>query len=73
MDRDGSLILTAPEECPEATIEETARKKQLWVHTKLAQKRLLFRTRVQKEYLTGEGFPVPWAQLPPAPGGCRGR
>jgi hypothetical protein len=56
MDRDGSLILTAPEDCPEATIEETARKKQLWVHTKLAEKRLLFRPRAQKEYVTGEGF-----------------
>lgn len=56
VDRDGSLILTAPEDCPEATIEEIVRKKQLWVHTKLAQKRLLFRPRAQKEYVTGEGF-----------------
>ncbi len=56
VDRDGSLILTAPEDCPEATIEETARKKQLWVHTKLAQKRRLFRPRAPKEYVTGEGF-----------------
>jgi predicted metal-dependent hydrolase len=56
VDRDGSLILTAPEDCPEATIEETARKKQLWVHTKLAEKRLLFRPRAQNEYVTGEGF-----------------
>ncbi len=56
VDRDGSLILTAPEDCPEATIEETARKKQMWVHTKLAEKRLLFRPRAPKEYVTGEGF-----------------
>ena len=56
VDRDGSLSLTAPEDCPEATIEETARKKQLWVHTKLAEKRLLFRPRAKKDYVTGEGF-----------------
>jgi predicted metal-dependent hydrolase len=56
VDRDGSLILTAPDDCPEETIEQTARKKQLWVHTKLAEKRLLFRPTAPKEYVTGEGF-----------------
>ena len=56
VDRDGSLILTAPDDCPEETIEETAHKKQLWVHTKLAEKRLLFRPKPPKEYVTGENF-----------------
>ena len=56
VDRDGSLILRAPEDCPIELIEETARKKQLWVHTKLAEKSLLFRPRPPKEYVTGEGF-----------------
>ncbi len=56
VDRDGSLVLTAPNDCPEDTIEEAARKKELWVHTKLAEKRLLFRPRPPKEYVTGENF-----------------
>ena len=56
VDRDGSLILTAPHDCPTQTIEQTARKKGLWVHTKLAEKRLLFRPKPPKEYVTGEGF-----------------
>jgi predicted metal-dependent hydrolase len=56
VDRDGSLILSAPDDCPLATIEETARKKQLWVHTKLTEKRLLFRSKPPKEYVTGESF-----------------
>jgi predicted metal-dependent hydrolase len=56
VDRDGSLILTAPEDCPEETIQQTARKKELWIHTKLAEKRLLFRPKPPKEYVTGEGF-----------------
>lgn len=56
VDRDGSLILTAPKDCPEETVEEVARKKQLWVHTKLAEKRLLFRPKPPKEYVTGENF-----------------
>jgi predicted metal-dependent hydrolase len=72
VDRDGSLILTAPEGCPEATIEETARKKQMWVQTKLAEKRLLFRPRPEG-ILDRRRLPVPRAQLPPAPGGRRGR
>ena len=56
VDRDGSLILSAPEDCPTQTIEETARKRQLWVHKKLAEKSLLFRPNPPKEYVTGEGF-----------------
>ncbi len=56
VDRDGSLILTAPHDCPTQTIEQTARKKGLWVHTKLAEKRFLFRPKPPKEYVTGENF-----------------
>lgn len=56
VDRDGSLILRAPEDCPTQVIEQTARKKQLWVRTRLAEKSLLFRPRSPKEYVTGEGF-----------------
>lgn len=56
VDRDGSLILTAPDDCPEETIQQTAHKKELWVQTKLAEKRLLFRPKPPKEYVTGEGF-----------------
>lgn len=55
-DRAGSLILTAPADCPEETIQQTARKKELWVQTKLAEKRLLFRPRAPKGYVTGEDF-----------------
>lgn len=56
VDRDGSLILSAPDDCSTQTIEQTARKKQLWVHTKLTEKRLLFRPKPPKKYVTGEGF-----------------
>lgn len=56
VDRDGSLILTAPKDCSEETIQHIARKKELWVQTKLAEKRLLFRPRPPKEYVTGENF-----------------
>jgi predicted metal-dependent hydrolase len=54
--RDGSLILSAPEDCPTELIEETARKKRPWVQNKLAEKSFLFRPRSPKEYVTGGGF-----------------
>ena len=56
VDRDGSLILIAPEDSSRETITQTVRKKGLWVHTKLAEKRILFRPKAPKEYVTGEGF-----------------
>jgi predicted metal-dependent hydrolase len=56
VDRDGSLILSAPVDCPLEVIEHTAREKQFWVYTKLAQKQLLFQPRPAKEFVTGEGF-----------------
>lgn len=39
-----------------AEIETVARDKQLWVHTKLAEKQLLAQPYRPKEYLAGEGF-----------------
>jgi predicted metal-dependent hydrolase len=56
VDRDGSLVLSAPEDCPVERIEEIAREKQFWVYTKLAQKNLLFRPPPSKEYVSGESF-----------------
>jgi predicted metal-dependent hydrolase len=56
VDRDGSLILSAPMDCPTELIEQAARKKQLWIHTKLAEKRLLAQPVKTKEFVTGEGF-----------------
>ena len=56
VERDGSLVLSAPADCPVERVEEIAREKQLWVYTKLAEKRLLFRPPPQKEYVSGETF-----------------
>jgi predicted metal-dependent hydrolase len=56
VDRDGSLVLSAPTDCCLARVEEIAREKQFWVYTKLAEKNLLFRTPPPKEYVSGESF-----------------
>ena len=56
VDRDGSLVLAAPTDCPTELIEGAARKKLFWVHNKLARKRILLPDTPKKEYVTGEGF-----------------
>ena len=56
VDRDGSLLLHAPTDCPRSTIEQVAETKQVWVHTKLAEKEMLNASAVEKEYVPGEGF-----------------
>ena len=56
VDRDGSLRLSAPEDCPLETVERVARQKRLWVHRKLAEKRRLNESAVDKEYVSGETF-----------------
>jgi predicted metal-dependent hydrolase len=56
VDRDGSLVLAAPTDCPIEFIEGAAREKLFWVHTKLARKRVLLPDTPEKEYVTGEGF-----------------
>jgi predicted metal-dependent hydrolase len=47
---------SAPADCSLDLIEETARKKLLWVHKRLAEKRLLRHPAPEKEFVTGEGF-----------------
>lgn len=57
IDRDGALILHAPSDCRRETIESIGREKSLWVHTKLAERDLLFRPAHQREFVSGESFP----------------
>lgn len=56
VDRDASLLLTAPVTCATQQLEEVARRKQFWVYTKLAEKALLAWPPLERTYVTGEGF-----------------
>jgi predicted metal-dependent hydrolase len=56
VDRDGTLLLHAPADCPVAQVEAVARQRQLWVHSKLAEKQRLATSRQPKSYVPGEGF-----------------
>lgn len=57
VDRDGDLILFAPLECDDATLERFVREKRLWIYRKLAEKELLRQPVSDRQYVSGEGFP----------------
>lgn len=56
VDRDGELLIAAPDDAPMHVLEDFVREKQYWVYTKLAKKEELRHTVPTKEYVTGEGF-----------------
>ncbi len=56
VDRDGSLIVNAPNDCDEAELIAFAHDKRMWVYKKLAEKDLLLSQRPTKEFVCGEGF-----------------
>jgi predicted metal-dependent hydrolase len=56
VERDGSLIVTAPPGCDEAELAAFAHEKRMWVYRKLAEKDLLLSHRPAKEFVSGEGF-----------------
>jgi len=56
VDRDGSLIVSAPSDCEEADLVAFAHEKRNWVYKKLAEKDLLLSPRPTREFVTGEGF-----------------
>jgi len=57
VDRGGELIISAPEGCAPAQLEEFVREKRFWLYTKLAEKEALRRPAPPKEFVSGEGFP----------------
>lgn len=56
VDRDGSLIVSAPQDCDENALAKFAHEKRMWVYRKLAEKDLLLSRRPSKEFVNGEGF-----------------
>ena len=56
VERDGSIIVRAPETIPDERIEDMVEAKRLWIYQTLAEWRDLNATRVFREYRNGEGF-----------------
>jgi len=56
IERDGRVLVRAPEEIPSEKIEDIVASKQYWIYKNLAEWRDLNATRVLREYRNGEGF-----------------
>lgn len=56
VERDGRLIVRAPETVPDERIEDIVAAKRYWIYKTLAEWRDLNATRVLREYRNGEGF-----------------
>ncbi len=57
VERDGSLVLSAPPDIADARLEQFAKQKRSWVYQKLAAKEALPPALPAREFVTGEGFP----------------
>ncbi len=57
VERGGELVLSAPDECALATMEDFVREKRFWIYKKLAEKEVLRADPPRKDYASGEGFP----------------
>ena len=57
VDRDGTLVISAPRGCDQVVLERFVREKRFWLYTKLAEKESLRKPVANKEFVTGEGFP----------------
>jgi len=56
IERDGSVMVRAPEHVPDARIAEIVDAKRYWIYRNLAEWRELNAARVIREYKNGEGF-----------------
>lgn len=56
IERDGSIVVRAPESIPDERIEDMVEAKRIWIYKNLAEWRDLNATRVLREYRNGEGF-----------------
>lgn len=57
VDRGGELVLSAPADCPPATMADFVRAKRFWIYTKLAEKEALRAEPRRRRFVSGEGFP----------------
>lgn len=56
VERDGRVVLAAPEGLAEARLLDFLRDKQFWMYTKLAERATKERAIGAKEFVSGEGF-----------------
>ncbi len=56
IERDGSVLVRAPEWADDEQVEDLVKSKHYWIYQSLAEWRDLNATRVLREYKNGEGF-----------------
>lgn len=56
IERDGRVLVRAPESVPDERIEDLVEAKRYWIYKNLAEWRDINATRVLREYRNGEGF-----------------
>lgn len=56
IERDGRVLVRAPESIPDERIEDLVEAKSYWIYKNLAEWRDLNATRVRREYRDGKGF-----------------
>ncbi len=56
IERDGSVVVRAPEEVSDERIEDLVEAKRFWIYKNLAEWRDLNATKVLREFKPGEGF-----------------
>lgn len=57
IDRDGELVIAAPEGLDDAVMADFVREKRFWLYTKIAEKEARQHVVPKKEFVNGEGFP----------------
>jgi predicted metal-dependent hydrolase len=57
VERDGALVIRAPERATAERLKAFIREKRVWVYRKTAEKQALRHAVPVKEYVSGEGFP----------------
>jgi predicted metal-dependent hydrolase len=57
IERDGSLIITAPSKASQQTLENIVQQKSQWIYKHLLKKQEINPAYSPKQYVTGEGFP----------------
>jgi predicted metal-dependent hydrolase len=57
VERNGDLVIRAPEGATRARLEAFIREKRTWIYRKVAEKEALRRAVPVREYVSGEGFP----------------
>jgi predicted metal-dependent hydrolase len=56
IERDGSVIVNAPQDVDSTAIEKFVSSKRLWIHQKLTYKKETNKEKIRRDFVNGQGF-----------------